>query len=212
MRVLLHCCCGPCTTGVLETFTARGEAVEGWYYNPNIAPGEEWQRRRESFHQAAEALGLSRRREEEAPRLADFLLALARGGGRRCRACYRLRLATVARTAAAEGYDAFSTTLSISPYQDLKALAEVGQEVGEECGVSFTFLDLRASFPKSRRVPGSWASICRTTAGACSVGWSARCGGANGRSRRRSRGVTAALPGRRRCCWRRARELSGGTR
>jgi len=150
MRLLLHCCCGPCATGVATYFADRGDAVTGWFYNPNIQPEEERVRRRETFGQAARALGLTSRPAEEGPDFVGFLRALAAGRGRRCRACYRMRLEPVAQAAATEGYEAFATTLVISPYQDQRALAAVGEEVGARWGVAFQAADLRDRYPASR--------------------------------------------------------------
>ena len=67
----------------------------------------------------------------------DFLLHLARSQGTRCRACYRMRLEATAQEAAARGCEAFSTTLTISPYQHLGAIQEVGESAGARCAVRF---------------------------------------------------------------------------
>jgi hypothetical protein len=150
MKLLLHCCCGPCTTAVAEHFRARGDEVEGWFYNPNLYPEEEWERRREAFAEAAEAMGLATLASRRGEAFLDFLLALARSGGRRCEACYRLRLEATAREAARHGYDGFATTLVISPYQDLEAIRRIGEELGARHGVEFVFTDLRERYPESR--------------------------------------------------------------
>ena len=150
MKLLLHCCCGPCTTVVADHFARGGETVVGWYHNPNIGPEEEWRRRREAFSQAAQALGLPTRPVGEEPRFAAFLLALARGRGPRCHACYRLRLEAVARAAAAEGYEAFGTTLTVSPYQDHAALQAVGNDVATQTGVRFVYADVRPRYAESQ--------------------------------------------------------------
>jgi len=67
MRLLLHCCCGPCTVGVVPVLILRGETVAAWFYNPNLAPEEEYRRRRETFLQAAAALTVSARAATEEP-------------------------------------------------------------------------------------------------------------------------------------------------
>ena len=149
MKLLLHCCCGPCTISVADHFRTRGDAVTGWFCNPNLLP-EEWERRRESFDRAAEAVNLERRAVDHQLGFLDFLLAIARGKGRRCEACYELRLEATARQAVAEGCDGFATTLTISPYQDLEAIRRIGEEVGTRHGVAFVFTDLRPRFAESR--------------------------------------------------------------
>jgi epoxyqueuosine reductase len=151
MRLLLHCCCGPCTTPVADHFRACGAQVEGWFYNPNLYPAAERARRQEALATAATAIGLPLRAPGPETRLRDFLLTLARSSGKRCEACYRPRLEAAAREAAAAGCEAFATTLVISPYQDLAALQRLGHEVAARQGVSFAFADLRGKFGESRR-------------------------------------------------------------
>jgi len=149
MKLLLHCCCGPCTTSVADYYRSRGDAVTGWFCNPNLLPKER-ERRREAFAQTAEAMRLDTRPADDALDFLDFLLAIARGTGSRCEACYELRLEAAARKAVAEGCDGFATTLTISPYQDLEALHRIGEEVGARLGVEFVFVDLRNRYPESR--------------------------------------------------------------
>jgi predicted adenine nucleotide alpha hydrolase (AANH) superfamily ATPase len=81
--------------------------------------------------------------------VAGFLSVLAREGGSRCRACYRLRLEATARRAAEEGMEGFSSTLLISPYQDVGEIAEVGERAARRHGVAFRFADLRDRYPES---------------------------------------------------------------
>lgn len=82
--------------------------------------------------------------------LADFLQALARHRGPRCHACYQLRLEASAREAAKRGYDGFSSTLLVSPYQDLDALREIGAQAAAQHRVAFRFSDLRAQYGETR--------------------------------------------------------------
>ena len=149
MRLLLHCCCGPCATSVADHFRAVGHDVVGWFFNPNIHPDEERRRREATLAKAAEAVGVPLLPEGPAMRLDEFFLELARRGGRRCLTCYELRLEATARKAAEQGFDAFASTLVISPYQDLDSIAEIGVRAGEAAGVEFQFVDLRSSYPKS---------------------------------------------------------------
>ncbi len=149
MRLLLHCCCGPCTTSVADHYRSRGDAVTGWFCNPNLLP-EERERRRATFDRTADSMGLETRSADAELGFLDFLLAVARGRGSRCEACYELRLDAAARKAVAEGCDGFTTTLTISPYQDLDALRRIGEEVGARHGVEFVFADLRDRYPESR--------------------------------------------------------------
>lgn len=151
MRLLLHCCCGPCAVLVAEHFRTQGHHVTGWFFNPNIHPVEERRRRQETMREAAEKAGLpllDADPEADLP-LGDFLLLLARAGGKRCEACYELRLRAAAREAAGRGFDGFATTLAISPYQDLAAIERIGRHAAEEAGTTFLGEDLRHRYPDS---------------------------------------------------------------
>lgn len=149
MRLLLHCCCGPCSLEVAEHFRSVGHEVTAWFFNPNIHPPEELARRQATMVEAARAAGLSLGESGPVLDMAGFLLQLARNRGRRCRACYRLRLEEAAREARALGCEAFSTTLTISPYQDLEAIREVGESAAKAAGVRFLWADLREHYHTS---------------------------------------------------------------
>jgi predicted adenine nucleotide alpha hydrolase (AANH) superfamily ATPase len=149
VRLLLHCCCGPCATVVADHFRNAGDEAVGWFFNPNIHPEQERLRREAVSADGARKMKLELLPPGPGMGFEEFLLALARRGTNRCRACYELRLTEAARQAAAGGFDGFSTTLVVSPYQDVKAIAEVGREAGDRFGVAFRFADLRASYGES---------------------------------------------------------------
>jgi predicted adenine nucleotide alpha hydrolase (AANH) superfamily ATPase len=134
---------------VAEHFQSVGYEVAAWFFNPNIHPPEELARREETMAQAARAAGLPLLGGGPRSSLAEFLLRLARNRGRRCRGCYQLRLEQAAREAAEEGYQAFATTLTISPYQDLQAIQEIGESEAAAAGVRFAFADLRGHYHTS---------------------------------------------------------------
>jgi hypothetical protein len=149
LKLLLHCCCGPCATSVAEHFQGLGDQVTGWFFNPNIHPEEERTRRETTLAQAAEAAGLPLLPGGPAMRLVDYLLAIARRGGPRCHTCYALRLEATAKEASAKGFDGFSTTLLISPHQDLEAISSIGCSIAERTGIEFRFADLRGKYGES---------------------------------------------------------------
>jgi len=150
MNLLLHCCCGPCSTVTVEHFRSLGDEVTGWFFNPNIHPSAEQRLRQTWFERAASALRLALLRPGPELDLRRFLLEYAAAGSKRCRTCYRFRLRATAREAAARGFDAFSTTLLISPYQDISAIQEIGLEAAKRVGLIFRFVDLRERFAESR--------------------------------------------------------------
>ena len=132
--LLLHACCAPCSSYVLEYLAPHFE-ITLFFYNPNISPEEEHRLREEELRRLVCEMGLS---ESVKLLVGDYtperFEALAKGrealpeGGARCRDCYRLRLSESARVAAEGGFDYFTTTLSISPYKNADWLYEVGCE------------------------------------------------------------------------------------
>ena len=148
-RLLLHVCCAPCSSYVLE-YLSRYFDITALFYNPNISPKNEYDYRAQELLRLSEEMPLfapiSCRIEEYDP--ASFA-AIAKGleqepeGGERCTACYRLRLTKTAQIAAAEGYDYFTTTLSISPLKDAVRLNTIGGELGEKYGVPYLYSDFK---------------------------------------------------------------------
>ena len=141
-RLLLHACCGPCSSAVLEQLCQYFE-ITVLYYNPNTWPAEEYYRRGEElkkFVAAAHPLGVTVVEDHYDPQ--EFYTAV-KGlenepeKGARCTVCYRLRLEQAARYAADHGFDWYCTTLSISPMKDPVRLNELGTELGRQYGVPF---------------------------------------------------------------------------
>ena len=139
-RLLLHACCGPCSSAVLEQLCQYFD-ITILYYNPNIWPAAEYRRREEElerFVAAAHPLGVTVVEDRYDP---EEFYAAARGleaepeRGARCTACYRLRMHRAAAYAAANGFDWFTTTLSISPHKDAERINQIGQELAAEYGV-----------------------------------------------------------------------------
>lgn len=151
MRVMLHACCGPC---LLEPYDAlaREHEVTVCYANPNIAPVEEYERRRDTLAAYAARAGIRVVELPYEPSLWEEAVAgLEHDQPRRCRACFRLRLGLVAEEARRQGYDAVATTLSVSPYQDPDAICGAGAEACEAAGVAFLDRDFRDRYPEATR-------------------------------------------------------------
>ena len=139
--LLLHCCCAPCSTYVLE-YLSNYFHITTFYYNPNIFPVEEYQ------HRVAELKRFSAEYPAKYP--VSFLegnyeperyyaavkgLEKEKEGGARCYKCFELRLGEAAKVAKELGMDYFTTTLTISPMKDADVLNHVGEEMGELYGV-----------------------------------------------------------------------------
>lgn len=159
-QVLLHVCCGPCSTAPLRTLRERGVAVSIHFANSNIAPAAEYARRLETARGYAEALGLPFVEGTYAPEAwAAAVGALpeeARASAddttpppERCRACYRLRFWEAARYAAEHGFAAVGTTLSVSPYQYADIIQEELQRACAEAGVEAFFEDYSPLYPET---------------------------------------------------------------
>jgi hypothetical protein len=127
--------------------------VTGFWHNPNIHPYLEHQRRRESMEAYSAQVRLPMIWCEDYP-LPHFLAAVAGSPARpeRCAVCYRLRLGRTAAMAEERGFDSFSTTLLISPYQDHALLRRIGEAVAEEAGVPFLYDDLRRGWAERGRM------------------------------------------------------------
>lgn len=147
--LLLHSCCGPCSSAVLEELAAHF-AVTLLYYNPNIWPKEEYARRRDEQVELLKKLPVRHPIEfEEVAYEPQEFLAAARGlegepeGGARCEACFALRLRRAAKEAAARSIEWFTTTLTVSPHKNAPMLNRLGEEIGAETGVRFLPSDFK---------------------------------------------------------------------
>jgi len=142
-RVLLHVCCGPCSSAVLEYLTQYFELTLLWY-NPNIYPEAEFEKRYDTLLKLIDDMGLSDRvsvlREEY--RSGEYY-ARIRGleaepeGGQRCTECFRLRLEEAAKIAAARGFDYFCTTLTLSRHKDAVRINALAEEIAAREGVKW---------------------------------------------------------------------------
>jgi len=152
-KTLLHICCGPCATFTVNTLRAAGAVLTGYWYNPNIHPYSEHERRRESLARFAEQVDLPMIWHPGYEMTAFFHAVHGQEQfGLRCRACYRLRLESTARVAAQQGFEAFSTTLLISPYQDIESIRLIGDELATRYGVSFYWENLRRGFKQHHQL------------------------------------------------------------
>ena len=147
--LLLHSCCAPCSSYVLE-YLSRYFKITVFYYNPNIYPEEEFYKRRSEQERFISQLptknpisfiGTEHMSEEFYKAVKG--LEHIREGGERCFACYRLRLEESAIAARDMGADYFTTTLSISPMKNSQKLNEIGGELGEKYGVKYLFSDFK---------------------------------------------------------------------
>lgn len=148
-RLLLHCCCAPCSSYVLERLNSIFE-IAVFFYNPNIYPQAEFEKRVEEQRRfVAEMPHEGRIEVIRGDYDPDAFLRMCRGheedpeGGERCTRCFRLRLSETAKLAAWRGDDYFTTTLSISPLKDAQRLNAIGSECARNFGVPYLFSDFK---------------------------------------------------------------------
>lgn len=145
MKMLLHCCCGPCAVGSLPQYEELGYEPFGYFYNPNIHPYQEHKARRKAFIELMDERGLPYEVVNDYP-LADWLSQVANAPEQRCIYCYESRLTQAAVFAVKHGFERFSSTLLISPYQDHQLIANIGNKIATQFGLEFVYLDLREGF------------------------------------------------------------------
>ena len=132
-KLLLHICCGPCATVAAKRLMDDYEVIL-FFYNPNIAPTEEWQVRLEAAKKLAETYGLAFLVDDSG--FDDWLtmakpLAVEPERGRRCQTCYEWRLRQTAQRADQEGCVYFATSLTVSPYKDKESINKIGLVVSD---------------------------------------------------------------------------------
>jgi len=133
--LLLHSCCGPCSSYVLE-YLSEYFKITVFYYNPNIYPSEEYWHRVDEQRRFIEECNFKHpvrfvAGDYKPEDFYDAVRGLEHLGERsqRCHVCYRLRLEEAAKLAQQEGFDYYTTTLSVSPHKDAKKLNEIGEEL-----------------------------------------------------------------------------------
>lgn len=140
-RLFLHSCCAPCSSYVLEYLSKYFE-ITVFFYNPNISPKEEYEKRVEEIRRMIEEMNFIHPvKLVEGTYNPQIFFQMAKGleqvpeGGERCFRCYRLRMEEAAKLAKEGGYDYFTTTLSISPLKNAPKINEIGEELAEIYGV-----------------------------------------------------------------------------
>jgi len=157
-RVLLHVCCGPCSSSVLEYLTQYFELTLLWY-NPNIYPEAEFTLRYETLKKLLRDMGLSERVKllTEEYRSGEYNNRV-RGlenepeGGKRCTECFRLRLEETAKTAAKLGFDYFCTTLTLSRHKDAVRINALGEEIARKTGAKWLPSDFKKRDGENRSI------------------------------------------------------------
>ncbi|HSV30472.1 MAG TPA: epoxyqueuosine reductase QueH [Atribacteraceae bacterium] len=168
-RLLLHTCCAPCTTFVAKALREEGFEVQFFFFNPNIHPFDEYARRLSALHALLLQTG--------EPMIAPFpynplsYFTAVSSQTQRCRACYSHRLEVTACWAKNQGYKHFSTTLTISPYQEVSAINRIGIEIGRAFQVNYIARDFRYGFPESKKMAEDYSLYLQNYCGCLYSDW-----------------------------------------
>ena len=141
-KVLLHACCGVCAYACIERLKEEGFSPTVFFFNPNIQPQTEYQKRKDTAFITAGALDVamiegnynsSAWHKEVEPYFQEA------EGGQRCLACYKLRLSETFNLLRKEGYDYFTTTLTVSPHKKSSSIIKIGKDIGGDKFLPFDF-------------------------------------------------------------------------
>jgi predicted adenine nucleotide alpha hydrolase (AANH) superfamily ATPase len=156
-RLLLHSCCGPCSTVPLERLRERYDLTV-FFYGPNIHPEEEYRQRLDSQRTVCQELGVELVEGSYRPAEWDQAIRPHRDlpeGSLRCESCYRLRMIHTARLARERSFDYFTVTLTVSRHKNSKVLERIGREVAQAEGVAYLAEDFK-------KRDGYNQSVCRS--------------------------------------------------
>ncbi len=147
--LLLHCCCAPCSSYTVE-YLSQYFRITVLYYNPNISPAEEYEKRKAELVRLINAMPtVNKVNQLDCDYDTDEFFDIAKGyedcreGGERCFRCYELRMRRTAELAKARGFDYFCTTLSISPLKNAQKINEIGYKLQEETGAKWLPSDFK---------------------------------------------------------------------
>ena len=148
-KLLLHSCCGPCSSYVLEYLSEYFD-ITILYYNPNISDIDEFNKRLSEQKRLVSEMNFKNKVEVvegkfEKEKFDEIVKGLEneKEGGPRCFKCYRLRLEEAARYAKENNFDYFTTTLSISPYKNAQKLNEIGEVLQQEYNINYLYADFK---------------------------------------------------------------------
>ncbi len=167
MRIVLHICCGVCAGGAAERLKLEGHDLTGFFYNPNIHPRAEYERRLEAARVIGRALEFPIEVPAYEPDEWDEVAGQRGGepeGGARCEICFRLRLTRTARFLGQLGWDAMATTLTVGPQKKATVINRIGAEVAGERFLARDFKK-RNGFGRATELARTWGIHRQTYCG-----------------------------------------------
>lgn len=146
MKLLMHTCCAPCSVYCIDSLREEGIEPTIYWFNPNIHPYMEYKARRDCLKEYTKSIEIEAIFEEEYG-LDKFCENVIGDLKNRCsNYCYKVRLEQTAKYAKEKGYDTFTTTLLVSPYQKHEELKALGEEIAKKYGLTFLYRDFRPGF------------------------------------------------------------------
>ncbi|MCP4718697.1 MAG: epoxyqueuosine reductase QueH [Desulfobacteraceae bacterium] len=142
MKLLLHICCGPCSVYPIEVLKEKNIDVMGFFFRHNIHPFTECMKREDTLRRYSDDIGL-KMIWQKGYELEKFIQSIVFREKDRCRYCYHARLKAAAMVAKKGKFDAFSTTLLYSKFQNHQLIIETGQALAKEYGPQFFYHDFR---------------------------------------------------------------------
>ncbi len=139
-KILVHTCCAPCSGYCFEKLVNDGYEIAGYFYNPNIHPEPEYKKRLGELARYSEQMNFQVLIEEEPPELwFDAIKGLEqeKEGGKRCEACFKVRLEKTALFAKKNGFDGFTTVLTISPHKNSAVINQIGKKIAKKYEIGF---------------------------------------------------------------------------
>lgn len=149
MKTLLHICCAPCANACIRQLREENIAVTGFWHNPNIHPFTEYRARRNCLREYAQTIDLPLIEKNDYA-LRPFVREVAEDIAGRCVKCYQMRLFETARQAKEGGFDSFTSSLFISPYQNHALMVQTAQAAADHYGVAFLYRDFRPLFKEGQ--------------------------------------------------------------
>ena len=152
MKILFHACCAGCAIYVFETLEKKFAKVTGLFFNPNIHPYTEFKNRQDALKEYTDKYKKKVIFQTYNPQIFFHEINYKETTTERCPICWHLRLNRAANFAKEHGYDSFTTSLLISPYQEHCLVKTVGEDVSKRIGIPFYYEDFRVGFEKSLKI------------------------------------------------------------
>lgn len=147
MKLLMHTCCAPCSVYCIDSLRNEGIDPDLYWYNPNIHPYMEYKTRRDTLIEYAKLININNLIINEDYGLKAFCKNVIDDLDNRCvNYCYKVRLEQTVKFAKENGYDAFTSTLFVSPYQNHEEMKRICEKLAEEYNIEFLYRDFRIGF------------------------------------------------------------------